>query len=91
MHKICPKCKSLLVKKFWFKLWRQRRKCNNCGHVFERKRKAINKVKLYEEYGYQKQTYEELWNRYKVSWKTIKNHIDNVIIKKKILHPLIQY
>jgi len=77
-HKSCKKCKSKQVKKDWFMRWKQRYKCKLCGHVFQNKARknkiAINK--LWKEYCFWKQFYEELAGKYWVSIKTIQSKLD---------------
>lgn len=76
--KICKKCKSREIKKDWFKRWKQRYKCKLCGHVFQNKtrKKKIEINKLWKEYCFWKQFYEELAKKYNCSIKTIQQKLD---------------
>ena len=77
-QKICKKCKSVEIKKDWYMRWKQRYKCKICGHVFQNKtrKKKIEINKLWNEYSFWKQFYEELAEKYKVSVKTIQKKLD---------------
>ena len=75
--KYCKKCLSFEIKKDGKMRWKQRYKCKICGHVFQNKRRR-NKIeinKLWNEYSFWKQFYEELARRYKVSIQTIQNKL----------------
>jgi len=86
--KICKKCKSKEIKKDWFKRWKQRYKCKLCGHVFQNKtrKKKIEINKLWEEYCFWKQYYEELAKKYNCSIKTIQKKLDQY----KFISPEVQ-
>jgi len=76
--KYCKKCLSFKIKKDGKMRWKQRYKCKICGHVFQNKRRR-NKIeinKLWKEYSFWKQFYEELARKYKVSIQTIQNRLD---------------
>jgi hypothetical protein len=61
MDKKCTKCRSGVTKKFWFKRWKQRWKCNDCLHVFQNKsrKNTIETGKMWDEYSNKRQTYEQ--------------------------------
>ena len=85
MNKKCPKCNNLQTKKDWKRNWRQSYRCKLCKHVFQNKTrlKSVLNDKIYKSYVHWKQTYEELWEKYSLSWRTIKKRIDSVEFKKK--------
>lgn len=77
-QKKCKKCLWIEIKKDWFKRWKQRYKCKNCGHVFQnqtrKKQTEINK--LWNEFSFWKQFYSELAKKYWLSVKTIQKRLD---------------
>lgn len=77
-QKRCKKCRSEEIKRDWFMRWKQRYKCKFCGYVFQNKtrQKKIEINKLWKEYSFWKQFYEELAKKYKVSIKTIQKKLD---------------
>ncbi len=78
-QKTCKNCNSPLIKKDWFKRWKQRYKCKLCGHVFQNKSRSnkIEVTKLWHEYCFWKQNYDELAEKYKVTIKTIQKRLDS--------------
>ena len=92
-HKICKKCKSKEIKKDWFMRWKQRYKCKVCGHVFQNKsrKKKVEITKLWNEYCFWKQNYEELAKKYWFVVKTIQKRLDEyefippIIIPREII------
>lgn len=88
-RKSCKNCKWNEVKKDWFKRWKQRYKCKKCGHVFQNKsrKEKIDLNKLWNEYCFWKQTYEELAEKYKVTVKTIQKYLDMYVLKKRQITP----
>lgn len=87
--KICKKCKWNNIKKDWFKRWRQRYKCKDCGHVFQNKKRKnnVNLEKLWLEYAIWKQTYKELAKKYKKTVPTIQKLLDSYEFKDKLIKP----
>ncbi len=81
--KYCKKCNKNNVKKDWFKRWKQRYKCKDCGHVFQNKSrkswksKKIKAEQLWKEYSFWKQFYEELGEKYNCSIRTIQKILDS--------------
>jgi len=88
-HKTCKKCLWKHIKKDWFKRWKQRYKCLNCGHVFQNKTRAkkISINKLWKEYCFWKQNYAELAEKYKVTIKTIQKKLDEYIFIPPLVTP----
>ena len=88
-HKTCKKCLWKQIKKDWFKRWKQRYKCLNCGHVFQNKsrQKNIEVTKLWNEYCFWKQNYFELSEKYKVTIKTIQKKLDEYIFIPPLVIP----
>jgi len=88
-HKICKKCKSDLIKKDWFMRWKQRYKCKLCGHVFQNKSREnkLKIIKLWNEYCFWKQNYDELAKKHKVTIKTIQKYLDEYIFIPPIIKP----
>lgn len=77
-NKICKKCSSKEVIKFWMKRWKQRYKCKHCTHVFvnQNRRKKVTSQKLWDEYVFWKQTYKQLSDSYWISIKTVQKLLD---------------
>lgn len=87
--KCCNSCWSRRTKKDGKRKWKQSYKCNDCNHVWVSKsrKKRVFVDKLYKEYAIHKQTYEELWMRYRISKKTVQRKLDSykpVSNKRKI-------
>lgn len=82
-QKRCKKCKSPEIKKDWFKRWKQRYECKQCGHIFQNKTRKQNiKInQLYQKYCFWKQTYKELWEEYKISVKTVQKKLDTYVLQ----------
>lgn len=83
-QKSCKQCGSIFIKKDGFKYGRQRYKCKTCGHVFQNKarKKSRNRneqfiQKLWYEYCFKKQTYEELSQEYKCCIRSIQKYLDS--------------
>lgn len=81
--KKCKKCNSKELKKDWFKRWKQRYKCKNCWHVFQNKtrKQKIDINKLYQDYCFWKQTYEQLSETYWISIRTVQKKLDEYHIQ----------
>ena len=88
-YKICKKCKSKEIKKDWFMRWKQRYKCKVCGHVFQNKsrKKKVEITKLWNEYCFWKQNYEELDKKYWFVVKTIQKRLDEYEFIPPIIMP----
>jgi len=79
-RKVCKKCRSQCTKKDGKMRGRQRYKCTACKHVWiwdSRLKGKIDKDKLYEDRAIHKQTYKELWDRYKINKKTVQKYLDS--------------
>lgn len=79
-RKVCNKCRSQCTKKDGIMRGRQRYKCNICKHVWisqSRWKEKIDKEKLYEDRAIHKQTYKELWEKYRLNWRTIQRYLDS--------------
>jgi hypothetical protein len=77
--KVCKKCRSQCTRKDGKMRGRQRYKCTECKHVWisqSRWKEKIDKDKLYEERAIHKQTYEELWDKYKINKRTVQKYLD---------------
>ncbi len=81
--KSCKICHSIFIKKDGKMRGKQRYKCICCGHVFQnksrKKTKRKNKdfiQKLWFEYCFKKQSYEDLSQEYKVSIRSIQKYLD---------------
>lgn len=86
--KICKKCSSREVIKFWKKRWKQRYKCKECNHIFCNSSRIKNMNKnLYRDFSQWKQTYSELWEKYNLSLKTVQKRLDEYILPKTQLKP----
>ena len=78
--KKCKKCWTNEIKKDWFKRWKQRYKCKECWYVFQNssRKQKVNINKLYHDYCFWKQTYEQLSNTYWISIKTVQKKLDEI-------------
>lgn len=86
-NKSCKKCGDSHIKKDWKMRGKQRYKCCNCWYVFQNSwRERINN-KLRNEYTSNKQTYKELWIKYKKDVRTIRKKLDKTLIKKSNIKP----
>jgi len=84
LNKNCKKCWSKETKKDWFKRWKQRYKCKNCGYVFQNKSRTRNRDVIWKDFSEWKQTYKQLSHQYWVSISSIQKQLDQVLVKKKI-------
>jgi len=64
-------------------------KCKSCGHVFQNKtrRKIVSTNKLWKQYCFWKQTYQQLSDRYKLSVRTIQKRLDQYVFSPKLHSP----
>ena len=86
-NKICNKCGDSHIKKDWFKRWKQRYKCCNCWYVFQNNSRNYQSSKLWNDYTNHKQTYKELWEKYKKDVTTISRQLDKYKVKKVNIKP----
>lgn len=86
-NKICKKCGDSHIKKDWKMRWKQRYRCCNCGYVFQNNSRDYKNSKLWDDYTNHKQTYKELWEKYKKDVTTISRHLDKYKVKKENIKP----
>jgi len=82
--KTCNKCKWIQIKKDGKMNWKQRYKCKICGYVFQNKSRVRKDKKLWDDYSFWKQTYQQLSCKYWKSVPTIQRKLDKFLVKKKI-------
>ena len=88
--KTCLRCGSVNTKKDWKRKWRQSYKCKRCSHIWISKSRwkwKIDIQSLYTDFSEHKQTYKELWDRYKIWIKAVQKHLDMYSITKKTTKP----
>ena len=88
--KTCLRCGSVNTKKDWKRKWKQSYKCKKCSHVWiskSRWKRKIDIQSLYKEFSDHKQTYKELWDRYKIWIKTVQKYLDMYSVTKKTTKP----
>ncbi len=82
-NKNCSKCSSINIKKDWFKRWKQRYKCKNCWYVFQNQSRDYNTNKIWKDYSFWKQTYEQLSDKYWITKQWVQKKLDKIHIKKR--------
>jgi len=86
--KKCPYCGSFLVVKKGFQQGHQRWKCKSCSKKFQANKKALpSKEELFCKYVFNKQTLNELAQKYHIKTKHIQALMDEVKLPRKIHNP----
>lgn len=85
----CPSCNWKNTKKDGKRKWRQSYKCR-CWYVrisARRKKIAISKEELYEDFALHKQTYSELSVKYWISKRTVQKYLDEYVVEEVDIEP----